>query len=156
DEPLSCLLPRCPRPGGDPDQALGESLSLQEDGPEEEALQGKGHQPAQLGGSACHRAADRQQDREDQRGGGLAQKEAGDLLHAALEEGVAASGDRRGDECDWREGQEQEQEYLGEDHPDREGAEQEEGPELSEEDEERQAQPPELTALLHRVGGGLV
>jgi len=56
-------------------------------------------------GSARHRPTDRQERRQDQRVGGLAQEEADELLQPALEEGVAAPGDRRGDESDRREGQ---------------------------------------------------
>ena len=69
---------------------------------------------------------------------------------------MAAAGDRRGDERHRREGQQQEQQYLGEDDPDRERAQEQDRAELADEEDEREAQPLELAALLHRVGGGLV
>jgi hypothetical protein len=69
---------------------------------------------------------------------------------------VAASRDDRRHERNRREGQQQKQQYLGEDDPDRERAQEQDRAELAAEEDERQQQPLELAARLHRVGRGLV
>ena len=69
---------------------------------------------------------------------------------------MTASGDHRRDQRDRAEGEQEQQQDLGEDHPDRERPEQAEGTELADEEDDRQQQPLVLAALLHRVGGGLV
>jgi hypothetical protein len=69
---------------------------------------------------------------------------------------VAATGDHRRDQRDRAEREQEQQQDLGEDHPDRERAQEQEGAELAEEEDQRQEQPLVLAALLHRVGGGLV
>ena len=60
------VAPRRLRAGGDPDQAVGERLPLEEDGPEEKRLQAEGHQPAELRGRALERSGDGEQDGQDQ------------------------------------------------------------------------------------------
>ena len=65
---------------------------------------------------------------------------------------MASSGDDGDNEDDGRECEEQQEQDLREDHPDRESSDQQEHAEFTREDHDRHEQPLVLTALLHRVG----
>ncbi len=69
---------------------------------------------------------------------------------------MTTAGDHRRDQRDRAEGEQEQQQDLGEDHPDRERPQQQEGAELADEQDHRQQQPLVLAALLHRVGRRLV